>query len=232
MAHYVYYLKDPGEEFRYSLRSLAAHADVELLTVIGDAPIWLKKAKFLSGNPTANAQINSVANAHIAARAFKDDFILCNDDFYWLRDQTEPLPLWYFRTMTQHSGLYQDPRSAHWRKLYLDTTKYLTDMRVVMPKSFELHIPMQVNGAELDRVLTRSASDHRLAGPGLWRSLYGNLAPSLRHIAPVKRDDVKVHSAAAFNSMVDFASTDEKTMKNILPILRERFPERSPWEKQ
>ncbi|QWY84053.1 hypothetical protein SEA_A3WALLY_246 [Microbacterium phage A3Wally] len=230
--HLVYYLQNPGEEFRYSLRSAAAHADVDRVTVIGDAPSWLKKAKVLDGNPTANAHINSVANAHIAARAFRDDFVMMNDDFYFLRDITEPIPLWYFRSMTQHMGLYTDPRSAQWKKLYMDTTKYLTDKRVMMPKSFELHIPMQVNGVELDQVLTASASDHRLAGPGLWRSIYGNLAPSLQHRVAVKREDVKVHSAAAFESMVDFASTDEKTMKNILPILRERFPERSPWEKR
>lgn len=230
--HLVYYLQNPGEEFRYSLRSAAAHMPVDRVTVIGDAPSWLKKAKVLEGNPTANAQVNSVANAHIAARASKDDFVLMNDDFYALRNINEPLPLWYFRPLSQHMGLYTDPRSQHWKKLYMDTTKYLTYKKVVIPKSFELHIPMQVNGAELDRLLTSSAQDRQLAGPGLWRSIYGNLAPSLQHIVPVKRDDVKVHHAGAFESLVDFASTDEKTMKTILPILRDRFPERSPWEKR
>lgn len=230
--HLVYYTLNPGEEFRYSLRSAAKHANVDRLTVIGDAPKWLKGAKVLDGNPTGNPQINSVANAHIAARAFKDDFTLANDDFYWLRDAPEVLPHWYFRTLTQHMGLYVTPQSAHWRKLYMDTTKYLTYRQVMMPKSFELHIPMQVNGAELDHILTRSASDNYLSGPGLWRSLYGNLAPSLKDRKLILRDDVKVHTVNAFNAQVDFASTDERTVKPILPILRDMFPDRSPWEKR
>ncbi len=231
--HLVYYLKNPGEEFRYSLRSVAENFPVEKITVIGDAPSWLKGVKRLDGNPTNNAQINSVANAHIAARAFKDDFVLMNDDFYVLRPfGAGPIPYWWFRTMTQHMGLYTAPQSAHWKKLYMDTAKYLTYRRVMMPKSFELHIPMQVNGAELDRILTISAHDRELAGPGLWRSLYGNLAHSVQHDGARQRDDVKVHNATAFKNLVDFASTDEKTNKSIMPILRDRFPERSPWEKR
>lgn len=232
MVHLVYYLRNPGEEFRYSLRSAAVHANVDRVTVIGDAPKWLKGAKVLEGNPTQDAQINSVANAHIAARAFKDEFLLCNDDFFWLRDAPVVYPRWYFRTLTQHMGLYRDPRSQHWKKLYMDTTRYLTYRAVPMPKSFELHIPMHVIGAELDRVLTISAASRELAGPGLWRSLYGNLAPSLLNHKALQRDDVKVHTVKAFETMVDFASTDEKTNKNIMPILRDRFPERSPWEKR
>lgn len=230
--HLVYYLSNPGEEFRYSLRSAATHADVERVTVIGDAPPWLKIAKVIPGNPTANANVNSVANAHIAARAFKDDFVLANDDFFWLQDAVEPIPNWYFRTLTSHMGLYQDPKSEHWKKLYMDTTKYLTYRKVSMPKSFELHIPMQVNGAELDKILMRSAADRNLAGPGLWRSLYGNLAPSVQERKLLQREDVKVHTLNDFNKLTDFASTDERTFKNILPALRDRFPERSPWEKR
>lgn len=232
--HFVYSLKDPSEEFRYSLRSIAAHfPGNHRLTVIGDAPSWLKYAKQIDGNPTADAHVNSVANAHIAARSFKDDFVVMNDDFYAMRPFTGAvIPNWWFRTMTQHMGLYSDPRSAHWKKLYMDTTKYLTHKRVMMPKSFELHLPMQVNGAELDRILTVSAADPHLAGPGLWRSLYGNLSQSVQREGVVRRDDVKVHSAKAFRSMVDFASTDDTTLHHTLPLLRDLFPERSPWEKR
>lgn len=230
--HLVYYLRNPGEEFRYSLRSAAAHADVDRVTVIGDKPSWLKGVKVLEGNPTNDANVNSVANAHIAARQFPGEFLLCNDDFFWLRDAPDVYPRWYFRTLTQHMGLYRDPKSAHWKKLYMDTTRYLTYRQVLMPKSYELHIPMPVIGTELNAVLNLSAKSHELAGPGLWRSLYGNLAPSLQKVQAVQRDDVKVFTANAFNNLVDFASTDEKSFKNILPILRDRFPERSPWEKR
>lgn len=225
--HLVYYCKSPGEEFRYSLRSAAAHLPVSEVTVIGDAPSWLKKAKVLDGNPTANPQINSVANAHIAARAFKDDFTIFNDDFFVLKDR-EYIPSWHFLTLTAHMGLYRDPKSAHWRKLYLETAQYLTHKQVMLPKSFELHIPMTVNGAALDQVLTASASDPHLQGPGLWRSLYGNLVLP----TTAARDDVKVHTLDDFNRQTDFASTDERTARNILPVLRDLFPERSPWEKR
>src|SRR4051812_21459970 len=85
LMHFVYYLKNPGEEFRYSLRSLAANAPVDRVTVIGDAPPWLKGVKVLDGNPTQDANTNSVANAHIAARAFPERFVMMNDDFFVLR---------------------------------------------------------------------------------------------------------------------------------------------------
>ncbi len=225
--HIVYYLKNPGEEFRYSLRSAAANLPVTDVTVIGDAPSWLKKAKVLPGNPTANAQVNSVANAHIAARAIPGEFTLFNDDFFVLQPREDIAPR-HFLTLSAHMGLYRDPKSEHWRKLYLETAQYLTHKKVMLPKSFELHIPMAVTGSDLDKVLTESASDPHLQGPGLWRSLYGNLVLP----ATPARDDVKVHTLNDFNRQTDFASTDERTARSILPVLRDRFPERSPWEKR
>jgi len=229
--HLVYYLQNPGEEFRYSLRSVAQFLPVERLTVIGDAPSWLKFVKPISGNPTADPKINSVANAHIAARNFPDEFVMMNDDFFALQ-KTEEIPHWYRALLTEHAGLYSPIHSADWRKLYLDTAKYLTWKRVVSPKSFELHVPMRVIGAELDSILTVSARERMLEGPGVWRSLYGNLSPSVRAEGIVQRTDVKVHSLRHQAEFTDFISTDERTIKPVLTFLRDKFPERSPWEKR
>jgi hypothetical protein len=91
---------------------------------------------------------------------------------------------------------------------------------------------MRVNGAELDRILTVSAADPHLAGPGLWRSLYGNLSASVKHDGAIQRDDVKLHSIKALSPEQDFLSTDERTAKDLLQLLRDKFPERSPWEKR
>lgn len=229
--HLLYYLKNPGEEFRYSLRSAAKNLPVERVTVVGDAPSWLKGAKVLKGNPTADTHMNSVANIHIASRAFKDEFVAMNDDFFVLQPTTE-IPYWWINTMTAHAGIYTDPRSEVWRQLFTNTARYLSQKTGVMPKSFELHLPIRVVGEEMNSILDQSARNHVMQGPGLWRSLYGNLAQSVKDQGTVRRLDVKAHTVSQFEAATDFVSTDEKTNQKIMPLIRDMFTEKSPWEKK
>jgi len=41
-----------------------------------------------------------------------------------------------------------------------------------------------------------------------------------------------VHSLRHQAEFTDFISTDERTIKPVLTFLRDKFPERSPWEKR
>ncbi len=231
LVHLIYYLQNPGEEFRYSLRSAAKNLPVERVTVIGDAPTWLKGAKVLKGNPTPDAHVNSVANVHIASRQFSDEFVVMNDDFYVLKE-TAAIPHYWYPTLTAHAAQYNDPRSEVWRQLYTNTARYLSQRTGVMPKSFELHVPMRIVGAEMDKILNESAKSPHLQGPGLWRSLYGNLSETVKAEGATRRQDVKAHTVKQFEVLTDYASTDEKTNQKIMPLLQDMFTEKSPWEKK
>lgn len=229
--HLVYSVREPlGNELRYSLRSVAANLPVERITFIGDKPDWVKGVEHIEGNRIGEPYCNSYDNALIAAKNFPGTWYSMNDDFFVLKPMTE-IPHWWERSMVQQAARSPDPRSLRHRQLMLDTNMYLSTQRgVVIPKSYELHIPMRIVGEELIRVARSSAKVFTPKRPPRWRSLYGNLS-KLVYPEATQREDVKFHILKHLPEDSDFLSTDERTFKNFLPMLAKKFPKKSPWEK-
>lgn len=234
--HAVYYVR-PGEneELRYSLRSLEKNTDVDRVSIIGGYPEWLNldTTEVLPGNPHANKQRNGIANMEIAMREFRGDFLVLNDDFMVLRPMEDRLPFYHKHTLDNHilQASTATPEGQHRKKMLVQMSLYLKSNRVAVPMSFETHVPMRVNGEELsDRV-----ADYRKwwggmeeGEPLMWRSLYANYKP----FSEVEgRRDVITHGVESMSLAGDFASTSDRTVEPILPLLRERFPTPSRWER-
>lgn len=227
--HLVYSLRQPlGDELRYSLRSVAANLPVDKITFVGDKPDWVKGVEVLEGNKHGEAYSNSFGNALISANNIDGEWVSMNDDFIVMEPRTD-LPHWWERSMVQQAARSPDPRSQRHRQLMLETNLYLSHQGVKIPKSYELHIPMRINSDELLKIARRHWSRFNTSYPPRWRSLYGNLNPHVYGEA-TQREDVKFHVLKHMPENPDFLSTDERTFKNFLPMLRKKFPKKSPWE--
>ncbi len=232
--HAVYYVR-PGdnEELRYSLRSVAAHTTVETVTLIGGYPDWLNtdEVQVIPGNPHENKQLNGFENIRIAARENPGDFVVFNDDFIVLEDIDETLPYFHKQGLDNHilQADTRTPEGQHRKKMLVQMAVYLKSNRVANPYSFETHVPMRVNGEKLlermDRYFEWWSTEPQ---PLMWRTLYANQEPISEQVG---RRDVITHGAESFNMATDFASTSDRSVDPILPMLAERFPEPSRWEK-
>jgi len=202
---------------------------VDKITFVGDKPDWVKNVNHVDGNPFGDPYCNSYSNALIAAKNVPGEFLIMNDDFFVLRPHDD-IPFWWERSMVQQAARSPDPRSQRHRMLMLETNLYLTQRGVIIPKSYELHIPMRIDSEMLMRVAGRAYNRFNPNYPPRWRSLYGNLNPAVRENSH-QREDVKFHVAKELRDNLDFLSTDDRTFKNFLPFLQSKFPKKSPWEK-
>lgn len=232
--HAVYYIR-PGEneELRYSLRSVAAHTTIEHVTVVGGYPEWLNldEVDVLPGNPHENKQLNGFTNIRIAARENPGDFVVFNDDFIVLSGMEEPVPYYHKQSLENHviQADTRTPEGRHRKKMLVDMAVYLKSSKVANPYSFETHVPMRING---EKLLSRMDDYFKWWGtdpePLMWRSLYANQEPIHEQVG---RRDVIAHGTSTLEGLQDFASTSDRTVAPILPMLAERFPEPSRWEK-
>lgn len=232
--HAVYYVR-PGEneELRYSLRSVSAHADVDRVTLVGGYPEWLNTdtVEVLPGNPHHIKQWNGFENIRIAARENPGDFVVFNDDFILLDDLADPLPYFHRQALDNHilQADNRTPEGQHRKKMLVQMSFYLKSNRVANPYSFETHVPMRINGEKLlDRMESYFEWWSMEPQPLMWRTLYANQEPFAEQVG---RRDVITHGAESFGMAKDFASTSDRSVDPILPILAERFPEPSRWEK-
>lgn len=233
--HAVYYVR-PGdnEELRYSLRSLEANTSVDRVSIIGDHPDWLnlETAEFIQGNLHGYGQRSSAANVGIALREFKGDFLVFNDDFMVLRPMDDKVPYFHKHTLDNHiiQAATATPEGRERKQMMVKAAFYLKNNRVAVPMSFETHVPMRVNG---DEMATRIKHYREWWGmeegePLMWRSVYANYMPQEEQQG---RRDVITHGVESMSLATDFASTADRTVEPILPLLAERFPNPSKWER-
>lgn len=236
METFIYYVR-PGEneELRLSLRSVAKCGPAEVrIVIIGDPPEWVNRdlVTVLEGNALDTPAQNAFYNLKIACTYEPGDFWSFNDDFILLAPWPEPFPTWFWKSIIEHHNYnMRDPRTVKRKALFKRTLDYLQSLGIKNPMHYELHIPMKINGTEMLRILDEAFPTISEDTPPIWRTLYGNLS-TLYTEPHVQREDVKHHSMVTVppRESMDFLSTDEKTVDNLLPMLHSEFPDPSPWE--
>jgi hypothetical protein len=216
---------DDNDELRYSLRSLRNLPDVETIWIVGHKPEWLKGVEHLDGNPCDSGPVNVYANIRTICEHpdLPPDVLMMNDDFYITRPVGR-IPAYYRGTLTEHINL---PRTQAKRGWWLDsltaTRTCLQAHGIPEPISYELHIPMKVNRADMADSL--AMMQHVTPdNPPQWRSIYGNLSS----IGGRQRDDVKTYGPA--EPKEPFHSTQDRSFRHARPYLERLFPDPSQWE--
>lgn len=221
-----------NEELKYSLRSLS-NIKHNKVFIIGDLPNFINpETVFYIPAPTLDDRYETTTN-HIKIACSNDllseDFILMNDDFFFLDKITyEELNLnrglmldvvrWYHENHTTLSRYDNLVEQAYNQLKQLDFKESI---------SFELHIPMIINKLKFNAILPKINS---LALHCCKRSLYGNY-----FIKDSKTiSDVKVLANMNFSpdnllhpklmSVSDFA------FDKIESFLQEKFPDKSIYE--
>ena len=227
-AVYIYKSNGSDEELRYSLRSVEKNFPCKRVVICGSRPrgiapdIQMELAQFGATKwERARYTIERIAkNEDLTEKVW-----LFNDDFFIL-EPVERFPAgWHNGSLPKAIRSLEERHNGPTRysEAMTRTLRFLMERR--MPrKNYAVHVPMLLErGKILETIRTFPAG-------GLFRSLYGNQHALTGPNAP----DVKIHSTtekipdgATIISTSDRSFRDGEAGRQI----RERFTERSKWEK-
>lgn len=219
------------EELTYSLRSLA-NLPHDKICFVGGFPNNIQRADIVY-IPTIQKSTkwkNSTENLKIACQDHRlsEEFILMNDDFFILKPIREVV-----KDLSLNQGLVKDVYKRYCDKglgqtAYVkgmkETEKFLNDLGISNPLSFELHIPMIFNKKDF-------LSMFNLPNIGKisvlhWRTIYGNFFCKNTEYHP----DVKVSLKTPLNVDAKFLSSSDAAWNKVKPFLEQFFPKKSLYE--
>lgn len=159
-------------ELRFSIRSAVKFFNFNKIFIVGELPEWLTGVVHVpvpdnNKNKLLNARDKYLASTNI--KELSDNFILMNDDFFFLK-QTDEIPN-YTRGKMSDQILQHQTMSGYYFKSLCDTRNRLLGMGIDEPIDFEVHAPIIFNKEKLKTVIAMMGTDK----PYLLRSSYGNL---------------------------------------------------------
>lgn len=144
----VYLVKtDPendSEELRYSLRSLK-NVPHDKVVLVGEKPDWATNVTFIPVPQVYTKPVNVGMNmrAAVASELISEEFILMNDDFFFMKPITQ-MPTLNFGFMKDVLELYRRryPQGSAYMESMEALYNLLRSKGVEQPVSYELHLPM------------------------------------------------------------------------------------------
>ena len=234
----VVYLVRPGDdnqELRYSLRSLR-NLPHNRVWVAGYKPSWVTNVGYVESPQHWSKYVNSTKNLLAACDhpAISGRFALFNDDFFVLQPVCE--------VPTLHRGPVADvvadynrrhgptKMSDHYRQGMVSTARILERWGCEKPLSYELHVPMVVEGAVMAEAVRKAIEMDRRIVALHKRTLYGNVAG----IGGEQSADVKILGRdRMWPEGSTFVSTEDESFRNgaVGEAIRSLFPDPSPYER-
>jgi hypothetical protein len=225
---YVYICRaGDNEELRYSIRSVVAHTSCKNVWLIGHKPDWYR-GNFVSV-PNTSTKFNNIINCTKAITdigAISDDFVLMNDDFFFLNDVGVP-PVYHGGLLKDKIDRYIDAGSRHYVTLLSKTYGSLQRQGIKDPLDYDIHLPMPMNKDKLKRSIKKAYFP---------RSAYGNI----NNIGGTLTKDVKVYgsknplSKLSYDLLAEdkyFISTEDESFEDVYnKILKNKFSNPSKYE--
>lgn len=225
---YVYICREgDNEELRYSIRSVVAHASYNDIWLVGYRPDWYR------GNfvdlPDTSTKFNNIINCIKAITdigAISDDFVLMNDDFFFLKD-VGIMPVYHGGLLSDKINKYLELGSRQYVTLLSKTYRNLIRQGIKEPLDYDIHVPMPMNKHKLKESIKKAYFP---------RSGYGNI----HNIGGTQIADVKTYSSSNmlnpnsydFNSgNMPFVSTEDGSFDKVYnAVLKEMFQAPSKYE--
>jgi len=196
-----------GHELRYCIRSMVKHfTDLTGVCLIGDKPAWYIGEHITMNDPGRKEQniVNKVLSSPY------ENFLLCSDDCFALKDFDSSLPLCYSMKLKHYKGGGNYPdRVRNVMQLYPDGFMY------------DIHQPMVINLTKFKEAHGKADWDKK---DYLTKSLYGNYIGG-----GVQLDDYKIKTGKVVDTSRPFFSTNQLTGKLIR--FDEIYPNASEYEK-
>jgi hypothetical protein len=226
---YVYICREgDNEELRYSIRSVVAHASHDNIWLVGYKPVWYR-GDFVNLPDTATKFDNIIncTKAITNVGAISDDFVLMNDDFFFLKD-VGIVPTYHGGLLRDKIDKYVELGSRRYATLLSRTYNNLLRQGIKDPLDYDLHVPMPMNKQKLRESIKKAYFP---------RSGYGNI----NNIGGIHIQDVKTYAAKNplkpnsydfKNGDIPFVSTEDGSFQEVYEeILKDMFTEPSRFEK-
>jgi hypothetical protein len=225
---YVYICREgSNKELRYSIRSVVAHASYKEIWLVGYKPDWYR-GNFVSV-PDISTKFNNIINCTKAITgigAISDDFVLMNDDFFFLNDVGIP-PVYHGGLLKDKINRYIDAGSRQYVTLLSRTYKNLIRQGIKDPLDYDIHFPMPMNKDKLKQSIKKAYFP---------RSSYGNI----HNIGGTPTKDVKIYNnkspliRLSDNLLTEnnyFISTEDGSFQTVYEeVLKDKFPNSSKYE--
>jgi hypothetical protein len=212
-------------ELKYSIRSLLHYKPDANIIIVGGKPSWYKGEYYIStygGNK--HRVVKQSLRRVIKNDNITEDFVLMNDDFFFLKPFTGH-PYYTIGTLAHHHKIYvRNNVQSRYRNLLGKTNNKLKELGVKKPMSFETHTPIIYNKEKLAESMKHGM---------MWRSVYANLN---NVVSSYIKQDVKIYSHETFVNrwehceQVGLLSTEDKSFQLVYPNLKEMFPDKSSLE--
>lgn len=224
-------------EIRYSLRSLEKHFPHGRVFIVGELPTWLRNVTHLNvGDQQPATAGNKLRNALKKIRAacehdeISDQFVLMNDNFFFLKDTQEILP-YSLGTIQQTLDAHRTKKGYYYDAL-VRTQKFLQEKGIAHPISYGVHYPFVY---DKKKFLEMTGEVETVGRELSLRTIYGNVF----QIGSVERTDTKVDSFDELREDLQYGAGDFLSINDSLARytrfqqwIDERFPTQSKYEQK
>jgi hypothetical protein len=216
-----------NEELRYSIRSAVENFVHSKIWLIGNKPDWYR-GNFVS-IPDQKTKFDNIISCTAAISdigAISDDFVLMNDDFFFLK-YIEKMPTYHGGLLRDKIDKYVELGSRRYATLLSRTLNNLVRQGIKDPLDYDIHVPMPMNKYKLRESIKKAYFP---------RSGYGNI----HNVGGELISDVKTYSLNSSLSsrsydfstgQIPFVSTENGSFDYVYnEILKDRFPTPSTYE--
>jgi hypothetical protein len=216
-----------NEELRYSIRSAVKNFKHDNIWVVGYKPDWFV-GNFVSV-PDIGQKFDNIVNCikEISQiEQISDDFILMNDDFFFLQPM-DYLETYHGGSLLKKTNEYLSMGARKYGTLLNRTHRSLLRLGIKDPLDYDIHVPMPMNKEKLRLSLNKAYFP---------RSAYGNV----NNVGGKLITDVKTYgrrSSMASRSYnfskgnMPFISTEDSSFQDVYEtILRDMFPTPTKYE--
>ncbi|WP_327345996.1 hypothetical protein [Streptomyces europaeiscabiei] len=216
-----------NQQLRYALRSWAAHLPHRRVWIVGYRPPWAVNVRHLRTQQTGTKYKNTTAAMRAVCEHpdVSDTFLYCNDDFFVMRPQIGPFPVFHRGPVRDVEAYYTTRGNGKYMRGLRETRDLLVGLGHDNPLSYELHVPLPVEKTGMLHALDAGRHLDVLHK----RTAYGVLTG----IGGTQMRDVKVlHRAPRGYEGLPFVSTmpDSFTNGHVGRYVRRAFPKASPYE--
>ena len=180
--------------------------------------------------PDTGGKFHNIINCTKAiaeVEEISDDFVLMNDDFFFLKHIGD-MPVYHGGSLKDKVDEYLELGSRRYGNLLLRTYNNLIRQGIRNPIDYDIHLPMPMNKHKLKSSIKKAYFP---------RSGYGNI----HEIGGTYISDVKTYSSKSYlssksysfgDSDLPFISTEDDSFQKVYElILKDMFLDPSPYEK-
>ncbi len=220
-------------EIRYSLRSLAKHADkIDKVFIIGQCPDFLTGViHYPHPDPHSCKELNIMEKIMRACELgeVSSNFFLVNDDHFFMQDfSLAKYPYYYSGTLSEY--FEGANKFGRYTQAVGNTMKALSENKL-SGKFFNVHHPIVINKSKFKKVMKQY--DWNVLHGYVIKSLYCNTLAIEGE--PIK--DCKITRRVGLPEILKIIegkplfSTGDAFSQDMRDFLGKTFPSKSPWEK-